>query len=604
VDRTPPDHPDLAGYLSNLGSFLLTRFKQAGETADLDEAIGCWRRASREPTATPHVRLAAASKGWGDAAADAGRTAEAADGYAAAAGLLPTVAWHGLDRATREEWLAQWTGLAAEAATCAVLDARPGLAVELLEQSRSVLWTQALNLRSDLALLAETHPGLAKRLNDIRVILDRPAPETTPPRSGREAGSGLDLGRSRQQQGAIELRRRKAREWDELLTQVRALDGFEHFLAAVPYADLKAVAVDGPVVIVNASRNGGHALIVDAGSKQPQVLSLPDLNHDAATNHAIEMLRALPDAADLERASPERDKDRRALLGVLDWLWEVVAGPVLITLGHTNPHVTGNPWPRVWWCPTGPPSLLPIHAAGHHPRLRTTAKVSTECVADRVISSYTPTLAALARACQPIPTAPVRQLTVGMPDTPRLPPLPAVADELKVLASHFPLGRNNHQITGPKATCANVLTAIAAHSWVHLACHAGQQHSDPDSSGFALRDGTLTITDLAAQPTKHRDLAFLSACQTATGGIRHLDEAIHLAAAMQFLGYRHVIATMWTIADSPAPRVADTVYSALTQGGTPDPSRTAEALHQAIHSLRETDPTQPLLWAPYIHLGS
>ena len=109
------------------------------------------------------------------------------------------------------------------------------------------------------------------------------------------------------------------------------------------------------------------------------------------------------------------------------------------------------------------------------------------------------------------------------------------------------------------------------HSWVHLACHASQQQADPARSGFALWDGTLTITDLAAQPTQHRDLAFLSACQTATGSIRHLDEAIHLAAAMQFLGYRHVIATMWTIADPPAPRIADTVYTALTEDGQPDP---------------------------------
>jgi CHAT domain-containing protein len=41
-----------------------------------------------------------------------------------------------------------------------------------------------------------------------------------------------------------------------------------------------------------------------------------------------------------------------------------------------------------------------------------------------------------------------------------------------------------------------------------------------------------------------RELAFLSACHTATGSPRGLDEAIHLAAAMQLLGYRHVIATL------------------------------------------------------------
>jgi hypothetical protein len=36
---------------------------------------------------------------------------------------------------------------------------------------------------------------------------------------------------------------------------------------------------------------------------------------------------------------------------------------------------------------------------------------------------------------------------------------------------------------------------------------------------------------------------------------------------MQFLGYRHVIATMWTIADPPAPRVADIFYTKLRQIG-------------------------------------
>jgi CHAT domain-containing protein len=96
----------------------------------------------------------------------------------------------------------------------------------------------------------------------------------------------------------------------------------------------------------------------------------------------------------------------------------------------------------------------------------------------------------------------------------------------------------------------------------------------------------------------------LSACQTAAGSVRHIDEAIHLAAAMQFLGYQHVIATIWTIFDSPAPAVAEIFYSALTRTGRLDPEQAAEALHQAIRSLYRADPTNPLLWAPYIHLGS
>ena len=602
VAATPPGHPDLARNLSNLGNSLRARFDLADDAADLDAAIGRWRHSSEVPTGEPIVRLDAA-KTWGAVAADAGRTREAAEGYAAAVGLLPTVAWHGLNLATREEQLAQWAGLAAEAAACAVLDARPELAVELLEQGRSVLWAEALNLRSDLTRLADKSPDLAGRLHNIRVILDSPVPEVTPPLSELAGDIAPTAGRGPEQQDAVDLRRRKAREWDDVLAQVRALDGFEHFLAAVPYADAASVAADGPVVIVNASHYGCHALIVGTDTEQVRVVNLPHLSLGAAIDQANGMLRGLTGAAQPEGALKGREKDRRVILDVLDWLWDVVAEPVLTALGYTSAPKTGSPWPRMWWCPTGPLTVLPIHAAGHHPRLRTAASGSTDCVLDRVISSYTPTLTALGRARQSVATAQVRHLTIGMPTTPGLPPLPAVPAELDVLARHFPPGKTDHQLTGSQATRAHVLAAIATHSWVHFACHGAQQHTDPTRSGFALWDATLTIADLAAQPTEHRDLAFLSACQTAAGGVRHLDEAIHLAAAMQFLGYRHVIATMWTIADPPAPHVADRFYTKLKRDGRPDPERSAEALHQAIRSLRQAVPANPQLWAPYIHLG-
>jgi tetratricopeptide (TPR) repeat protein len=601
VAATPSGHPELSAYLLNLGNARYAWFERTGDAADLDAAISCWQHASRMPTGTSGVRLTAA-RSWGAAAADAGRTDQAADAYAAAVGLLPAVAWHGLDRATREEQLAQWAGLAADAAACAVLDARPELAVELVEQGRSVLWSQALNLRTDLTRLAEKTPDLAERLDNIRAILDSPVPEATPPLSQPAAGSAPS-GAFARQHDVIELRRRKAREWDDMLAQVRALPGFEHFLAATPYPELATAARDGPVVIVNASRYGCHALIVDSGSEHAHVINLPAMSLDAAVDHTKRMLRALKGAGQMQ-GFLDREKDRQAILDVLDWLWDVLAEPVLTALRHTSTPETGSPWPRVWWCPTGPLTVLPIHAAGRHPRLRTGTTVSTGGVLDWVISSYTPTLTALTLTRLSAEPSSVRQLTIGMPSTPSLPPLPAVRAELTVLARHFPLGADNHQLTGSHATRSDVLAAMATHSWVHLACHASQRHADPARSGFALWDGTLTITDLAGQATQHRDLAFLSACQTAAGSIRHLDEAIHLAAAMQFIGYRHIIATMWVIDDPSAPDIADSVYTALTRGGRPDPDRTAEALHRAIRTLRETDPTNPLLWAPYIHLGS
>ena len=179
--------------------------------------------------------------------------------------------------ATREEQLAQWAGLAADAAACAVLDGRPELAVGLLEQGRSVLWTQALNLRSDLARLADKAPGLAERLNSVRDVLDRPVRGTATPLSGPASGDTLGADSARVQEELVEVRRRMAREWDDVLAQVRALDGFEHFLAAVPYPELvPPPAAAGPVVIVNASAYGCHALIVEPGSEHARVVDLPD----------------------------------------------------------------------------------------------------------------------------------------------------------------------------------------------------------------------------------------------------------------------------------------------------------------------------------------
>jgi hypothetical protein len=356
-------------------------------------------------------------------------------------------------------------------------------------------------------------------------------------------------------------------------------------------------------VIVNASRHACHALIMDADREEMRVVNLHGMSLDAAVGRGNAMLLALARSADQTRSLRDREKDRHAILDVLSWLWDVIAEPVLSALGHTNAPRTGSPWPRVWWCLTGPLNVLPIHAAGHHPRLHTASTDSTDAVIDRVISSYTPTLTALTHSRQTEAPVPVRQLTVGVPTTVGRPALPGVPAELEVLARHFPPGEFNHHLAGSQATRAAVLTAIATHSWVHLACHARQQHADPASSGFALWDTTLTITDLAGQRTQHRDLAFLSACQTATGSVHHLDEAIHLAAAMQFLGYRHVVATLWTIADRSAAQVADMVYAVLNRDGRPDPGRTAEALHYAIRALRQADPTNAAIWAPYIHLG-
>ena len=99
---------------------------------------------------------------------------------------------------------------------------------------------------------------------------------------------------------------------------------------------------------------------------------------------------------------------------VLEWLWDAAAAPVLHQLGHVAAHETGQPWRRIWWIPGGLLGLLPLHAAGYHRR------GTGETVLDRVVSSYTPTVRALAHARDHAAEwAPRRTLIVAMPTTPR-----------------------------------------------------------------------------------------------------------------------------------------------------------------------------------------
>jgi hypothetical protein len=180
-----------------------------------------------------------------------------------------------------------------------------------------------------------------------------------------------------------------------------------------PFIQLRHAATRGPVVIVNISRHGCHALLVTTNGVQ--VVDLPDITHDQAFEQANTLLTILNRASHPEQSLFDRDRDRHALLDILDWLWDTVTGPVLASLGHTSPPISETAWPRIWWCPTGSLTMFPLHAAGHHPRNhRPDNPVSTDTVPARVISSYTPSLTALMRAHIAPCTAPEPRAAVDL----------------------------------------------------------------------------------------------------------------------------------------------------------------------------------------------
>ncbi|HKH56167.1 MAG TPA: hypothetical protein VKA58_12000, partial [Propionibacteriaceae bacterium] len=74
--------------------------------------------------------------------------------------LLPRLVWRGLDAADRMHILSAWSGVAHDAAACAISADQPERALEPLDQSRSMLWGQRRELRSDLSEFAARYPAL------------------------------------------------------------------------------------------------------------------------------------------------------------------------------------------------------------------------------------------------------------------------------------------------------------------------------------------------------------------------------------------------------------------------------------------------------------
>jgi hypothetical protein len=347
------------------------------------------------------------------------------------------------------------------------------------------------------------------------------------------------------------------------------------------------------------SRYGSQALILPADG-DPMAVALPALTPDAVLAEAGEFLVAIESTAANSTLTRAAAADRMAR--TLGWLWDTVAGPVLDALGITEPPRDGEPWPRLWWCPSGVLSFLPLHAAGHHGTALDDVPLT---VLDRVVCSVTPTLRALAHSRRAAGSPPRRRadraVVVAMPKTPgRDADLSGAEAEAAVIERHF-LG-DVDILTGTEATHDAVLEALTGARWAHFACHGHSDLADPSAGQLVLADHhnrPLTVVDLARLRMNNAELAFLSACSTARPSGRLSDEAIHLASAFQLAGYRHVIGTLWRIGDWPAVDVADLIYSAIADG-----AGVAEAVHGATRRMRERWLDDPSVWASYVHVGA
>jgi len=192
---------------------------------------------------------------------------------------------------------------------------------------------------------------------------------------------------------------RWAEEWERLVGQIRTIPKFEGFLRPEKAQDILITIHCSPVVYLPISEISCDALVVttDSDGNPSDILHIPlsdyfDLFDAQRLHERLSRALAGPNfrSRNADRAAElvRYDASISTIESVLAELWTSIVKPVLEGSAF-SPSNAADP-PRLWWCPMSPLAFLPLHAAG----IYTTNEHGTK-VSDYVVSSYTPTLAAL-----------------------------------------------------------------------------------------------------------------------------------------------------------------------------------------------------------------
>ncbi|KAG1886815.1 CHAT domain-containing protein [Suillus fuscotomentosus] len=321
------------------------------------------------------------------------------------------------------------------------------------------------------------------------------------------------------------------------------IEGFSHFLLPPLFSDLQNVACDGPIILLIASQSC-HAIVIPY-KKPPTSIQLPtDLLKLA--NLVLRLRRAVEKDANL-------NGKQTALTKALRELWDIVICPVVNILDGFAQQGS-----KIWWCLTSLFNFLPLHAAGEY-------RPKGKSVSQQYISSYTPSLTALIKAC----TSHVKSPSI---------PFVAIGQDCPAGAS-FTLDAVEPElelITSVNATKLTALHALRDNTWLHLACHGTQKFDEPFKSAFLMRNKPLSLLDIMQMDLSRHEFAFLSACQTAVGDFM---------AGLQFAGFNSIMGTMWKVTDSTVQHLVEAFYKNMRGDA-------AWALHQAVQLL-----------ALFVHIG-
>ncbi|KAF7177253.1 hypothetical protein CNMCM7691_005143 [Aspergillus felis] len=550
-------------FLKNLANLLAERYPGCLSPAHEEHAAilgvvkaGWYCSKKAEPTTRIHLGLAAsfymaANADWVSANAVLEEAIQ----------LVPLLSPRIFSNTDKERGLGQLTGVASIAAAVALNAGKsPGQALQALELASGVITGLLTEMRSSTDELERKHPQLAERFIQLRDQLDSDPTVAALPLNIRDQNRSLS---------SLNTRYQLDESLSDVIQEIRGLAGFERFLLPLTPEDMMATASQGPVVILSVSVHRCDAFVIKVDSIA--ALNLPHLNIEDAHR----MAEALTSNTTC----------------VLEWLWTAIVEPVLSYLGYNQSPSDGD-WPHIWWIPGGVLARFPIHAAGNH------ANRSKETALDRVVSSYSTSLRALAygqrhriRRCGD--TKAQYALLAAMPETPGQSALPFASKEVDMLRELCPSLHLQH-IELVQPTKAQLLTHLKGCQIFHFAGHGLSDNGEPATSCLLLEDwanNRLTVGNLRDLKLQENApyLAYLSACSTGANTARRLqDEGIHLINSCQLAGFRHVIGTLWEVSDFHCVEIARSFYEYIRDQGLLDRA-VALGLHMAMRKLRDMD---------------
>jgi hypothetical protein len=468
-------------------------------------------------------------------------------------------------------------------------------AIETLEQGRALLWSEMRGLCTSTDQLRAADSALADKFADINRRLEfvtmsvaqGESEELADTKTGTERSGGMDsIGH------LVTTQRRLLEERNTLISHIQSLPGFQNFLRPPSFDVLGSAVAHGPIIIINQSPFRSYLILLLKDSP-PSIISTPSDFHDHACRLKDELLRVRKD-----KGLDSKDYGL-TLASVLTDLYELVGKPVIERLRQLKVREKS----RVWLCPTGAFCSLPLHAMGPIP----SDDGKELYFLDLYITSYTPTLSALieSREHRSLPQTfdEPSLLLVAQPDT-----LPGAWDEvIKVIrTTKIPATI----LVSEKATPETVVERLRDHQFVHFVCHGLLEPGKPFDASFELHKQSLTLLEIVRSQLPAAEFAFLSACHTAELTEDSIaDEGLHLAAAMQYCGFRSVVGTMWAMADTDGADLSNHFYQSIFLEGTgrkrvPYYERSAMALQFAVKKLRRKRGITLERWVNFVHYGA